>query len=98
LALCSALVGPAGQAQQGLTLDHALGVAQDRSRQLAAQDAAAAAARELAVAAGQLPDPTLKVGINNFRHPDLGGSLFGISHERVDHFGAGLGMAEGLLS
>ena len=33
----------------------------------------------------------------NVRHPDLGGSLFGTSNQRVDHFRAGLGMAEGLL-
>ena len=33
----------------------------------------------------------------NFRHPDLGGSLFGTSNQRVDHFRAGLGMAKGLL-
>jgi toxin ParE1/3/4 len=32
-----------------------------------------------------------------FRHPDLGGSLFGTSNQRVDHFRAGLGMAEGLF-
>lgn len=48
-----------------LTLDEALRLAQERSRQLTAQDAAAAAAREMAVAAGQRPDPTLKVGISN---------------------------------
>jgi hypothetical protein len=34
---------------------------------------------------------------NNFRHPDLGGSPNGTSHERVDHFRAGLWMAEGLF-
>jgi len=48
-----------------LTLDGALRLAQERSRQLPAQDAAAAAAREMAVAAGQRPDPTLKAGISN---------------------------------
>lgn len=48
-----------------LTLDDALRLAQERSRMLAAQDAAAKAARQMAVAAGQRPDPTLKVGINN---------------------------------
>ncbi len=48
-----------------LTLDQALGLAQLRSRQLAGQDAAAAAARQMALAAGQLPDPTLKAGVNN---------------------------------
>ncbi|WP_235835283.1 TolC family protein [Piscinibacter terrae] len=48
-----------------LTLDEALRLAQERSRQLSAQDAAANASRQMAVAAGQRPDPTLKVGVNN---------------------------------
>lgn len=48
-----------------LTLEEALRLAQERSRQLPAQDAAAVAAREMAVAAGQRPDPTLKAGISN---------------------------------
>jgi outer membrane protein TolC len=52
-------------AQPALTLERALELAQQRSRQLTAQDAAASAAREMAVSAGQLPDPTLKAGINN---------------------------------
>jgi outer membrane protein TolC len=65
LILCSALVGLSSQAQQTLTLDQALRVAQERSRQLAAQDAAALASRQMAVAAGQLPDPTLTAGFNN---------------------------------
>jgi len=65
LALCAAAIGLHAQTQPALTLDEALRVAQERSRQLPAQDAAAAAAREMALAAGQLPDPTLKAGINN---------------------------------
>jgi outer membrane protein TolC len=36
-----------------------------RSRQLPAQDAAISAAREMAIAAGQLPDPVLKAGVDN---------------------------------
>jgi outer membrane protein TolC len=48
-----------------LGFNEALRLAQQRSGQLAAQDAAATAAREMAVAAAQLPDPTLKAGINN---------------------------------
>ena len=48
-----------------LTLDDALRLAQERSRQLPAQDAAAAAARDMAVAAGQHPDPVLKTGLNS---------------------------------
>lgn len=48
-----------------LSLTEALRVAETRSRTLVAQDAAVLAAREMAVAAGQRPDPTLKLGINN---------------------------------
>jgi len=57
-----------------LELDEALRIAQRRSGQLAAQEAAAIAARELAVAAGRLPDPVLKAGINNLpvSGPDAG--------------------------
>lgn len=65
IVLCACIVGLNAHAQQALTLEQALRLAQERSRQLAAQDAGAAAAREMAVAAGQLPDPTLKAGINN---------------------------------
>ncbi|WP_428420446.1 TolC family protein [Methylibium sp.] len=64
-ALCLAFVSHGAHAQASLTLDQALRAAQDRSQQLVAQDAAAAASRDMAVAAGQRPDPTLKVGINN---------------------------------
>lgn len=67
-ALASAVAVSGAAAAQGtaqLTLDRAVQLAQQRSRQLVAQDAAAHAAREMAVAAGQLPDPTLKAGINN---------------------------------
>jgi outer membrane protein TolC len=52
-------------APQPLTLVSAQQQAVARSRQLNAQDQATAAAHELAVAAGQLPDPVLKVGIDN---------------------------------
>ncbi len=48
-----------------LTLDEATRLAQERSQQLPAYQASAQAARELAVAAGQRPDPVIQVGINN---------------------------------
>jgi outer membrane protein TolC len=72
LVLGSAFAPLASHAQPALTLDQALRTAQDRSYQLPAQDAAATAAREMAVAAGQRPDPTLKIGLNNlpFDGPD----------------------------
>ena len=62
-----------------LTLDDALRLAQERSRQLPAQVAAAAASREMAVAAGQRPDPTLKVGLNNL--PIDGPDRFSVSRD-----------------
>lgn len=78
---CRALVAPAALALAALsaqaaplTLDEALRLAQERSRQLSAQDAAATAAREMAVAAGQRPDPVLKFGVDNLpvNGPDAG--------------------------
>ena len=62
-----------------LTLDDALRLAQERSRQLPAQEASAVAAREMAVAAGQRPDPTLKAGINNL--PINGPDRFSLSRD-----------------
>ena len=77
IALCSAALS--GPAHAALTLEQALRAAQDRSRQLPAQDAAAAASRELAVAAGQRPDPTLKVGLNNL--PINGPDRFSVTRD-----------------
>src|SRR5215468_7518458 len=48
-----------------LTLAEAQRIAVARSRSIAAQDSAVDAAREMAVAAGQLPDPVATVGVNN---------------------------------
>ena len=58
-------IGHAAHAGPVLSLDRALQLAESRSRQLTAQDAAAPASREMGLAAGQLPDPTLKFGVNN---------------------------------
>ena len=52
-------------AAEPLSLAEAQRIAVSRSGQLLAQDAFALAAREQAVAAGQLPDPVLKFGIEN---------------------------------
>ena len=79
-ASCSAAAAePPSAAAQLLTLDKAVGLAQLRSRQLAGQDAAAAAAREMALAAGQLPDPTLKAGVNNL--PIDGADRFSLTRD-----------------
>lgn len=57
-----------------LTLSNAQQLAVTRSRQLIAQDMAVTASREMAVAAGQLPDPIVKAGIDNLpvSGPDRG--------------------------
>ena len=62
-----------------LTLDDALRLAQERSRQLPAQDASATAARHMAVAAGQRPDPVLKAGITNL--PVNGQDRFSLTND-----------------
>lgn len=67
------------QAQPTLSLDQALRLAQDRSRQLSAQEFAAVAARELSAAAGRLPDPTLKAGVNNL--PVDGADRFSLTRD-----------------
>jgi outer membrane protein TolC len=65
--LLSFLAGTHGvlAAPQPLTFGEAQRQAVARSRLLTAQDQAASAARDMAVAAGQLPDPILKAGIDN---------------------------------
>jgi outer membrane protein TolC len=52
-------------AEAPLTLAEAQRRAVERSRQLSAHDYAAAASRDMAVAAGQLPDPVLQLGVDN---------------------------------
>jgi hypothetical protein len=79
LTLGLAFVCVNGYAQQALSLDRALQLAQGRSRQLIARDAAATASREMAHAAGQLPDPTLKLGINNL--PVTSSDRFSLSRD-----------------
>ena len=59
-----ALAAPAASAQP-LTLEEAQRRAVARSRQLDAQEAAIRSSREMAHAAGQLPDPVLRAGIDN---------------------------------
>ena len=64
---------------ESLSLEDALRIAAGRSRQLVAQDALASAAREQSVAAGQLPDPVLKFGINNL--PINGADRFNLTRD-----------------
>jgi outer membrane protein TolC len=64
---------------QALTLGEAQRRAVERSRQLAAQDSAVTASREMAVAAGQLPDPVLKFGVDNL--PVNGADQFSVTRD-----------------
>ena len=62
-----------------LSLESALTLAQTRSPLLLAHDSAATASLEMARAASQLPDPTLKLGINNL--PVTGSDRFSLSRD-----------------
>lgn len=66
-------------AERTLTLAEAQRMAGERSRQLAAQDASIRSSREMAVAAGQLPDPVLRGGIDNL--PVEGPDRFSVSRD-----------------
>ncbi len=69
----------ASWAADPLTLIEAQRIAVGRSQQLVAQDALTTAAREQAVAAGQLPDPVLKLGIDNL--PANGPDRFSLTRD-----------------
>ena len=62
-----------------LTLERALQLAQQRSAELVAQDAAATSARSMSIAAGRLPDPTLSVGLTNL--PVTGSDQFSVGRD-----------------
>ena len=66
-------------AEPPLTLAAAQRLAVARSRQLPANDYAVTAAREMAVAAGQLPDPVLKAGVDNL--PVNGPDRFSLTND-----------------
>ena len=66
-------------ADVGLSLLQAQRIAVERSRQLEAQDAAAMASRSMALAARQLPDPVLKLGLDNL--PADGADRFNLSRD-----------------
>jgi len=79
LVLVLAAVPLAHAAQTTLTLPEAQRLAAERSRQLAAQDSAVSASREMAAVAGQLPDPALKIGIDNL--PVTGPDAFSVTSD-----------------
>lgn len=65
LVLWLALGAPPGFAQTSLSLELAVADATARSRLVSAAESQTQAARKTAAAAGQLPDPVLKLGLNN---------------------------------
>jgi len=65
LVLWLALGAAPASAQTSLSLEGAVAEAAARSRLVSAIESQAQAAREMAAAAGQLPDPVLKLGLNN---------------------------------
>jgi outer membrane protein TolC len=67
------------QEPNSLTLDDALRIAEERSQELVADDATATAAREMAAAADQAPDPMLKAGINNL--PINGADAYSLTND-----------------
>ena len=66
-------------AELALTLPEAQRIAVERSLQLAAQDASILSSKEMAVAAGQLPDPVLRLGIDNL--PIEGSDRFSLNRD-----------------
>jgi outer membrane protein TolC len=65
LALCLTLGAGAVSAQAPLSLERAVAQATGRSQLVTAAESRARAAREMAAAAGQLPDPVLKLSLTN---------------------------------
>ena len=92
LAACLATVGlvtiPAHAADYPLTLAEAQRRAVANSHLLAAQDAAASAAREMAVAAAQLPDPVATVSLINV--PVNGADAFSLTRDFMTMRGVGV--------
>ncbi|MEP7068792.1 MAG: TolC family protein [Usitatibacter sp.] len=74
---CTSAVGLA--AEPSLSLAEAQRAAVERSRALDAKRFAVGAAREMAVAAGQLPDPVVSVGVDNL--PITGGDKFSLTRD-----------------
>src|SRR5258708_24002158 len=66
-------------AQAQLSLPDVQRRAVERSRQVAAQDAAVTGSPEMAVAAAQLPDPVLKLGVDNL--PVNGADRFSLTRD-----------------
>ena len=61
----TAVIAQPHVSSQPLSLENALQLAVQRSHALLAQDASSQASQELAIEAGQLPDPMLELSVNN---------------------------------
>lgn len=79
LGLACFVAAHAADLSSTLSLDDALRLATRQSRLLVARAVQSRSARDMAVAAGQLPDPTLKAGINNL--PVDGADRFSIARD-----------------
>jgi outer membrane protein TolC len=87
LVLAAAPLGAAA-ADIPLTLAEAQRRAVDRSMQVVAQDAAISASRHMAAAAGHLPDPTLRAGLENV--PVTGPDKFNLNSDSMTMLRVGL--------
>jgi outer membrane protein TolC len=74
--------------QNTLSLDAALRMALEHSQTLAAKDQAVLAAQALSVAAAQLPDPSLKLGVNNL--PVTGADKYSLTRDFMTMRSVGL--------
>ena len=88
LVATTALLLAGAASAQPLSLAEAQELAVQRSRQLPAQAAAASAARERAVAAGQRPDPVLRMGVANV--PIEGADKFSLTRDSMTMRNLGL--------
>lgn len=88
-ALLAAAMLPALAAAAPLTLDQALDLAVRRSEAAHAARAGLDSATETAHAAGQLPDPTLRVGVDNL--PVTGGDRFSTTRDSMTMKRIGIG-------
>ena len=86
LSACFAL--SSAHAQNTLSLDAALRMALEHSQTLAAKDQAVLAAQALSVAAAQLPDPSLKLGVNNL--PVTGADKYSLTRDFMTMRSVGL--------
>ena len=79
IAICLMALGATAALGAPLSMEDAQRRAVDRSRQLAAAESGIAASREMAIAAGQLPDPVLRAGIDNL--PVEGGDKYSLTRD-----------------